>query len=62
MSVHCPGCRHGVDHCHGTLVVHVDGTLECTDLECLRAEVVRHELVVVCRQVDDDCACLARWN
>jgi hypothetical protein len=43
----CPDCVHEADHCHGTLVLRADGTLECTEVECVDACRERHELVVL---------------
>jgi hypothetical protein len=43
----CLDCADEVDHCHGTLVVRVDGVLECTDHGCVALVRERHELVVV---------------
>jgi hypothetical protein len=42
----CPDCAREIDHCHGTLVVHADGTVACTDVGCVRLGRERHELVV----------------
>jgi hypothetical protein len=44
--VTCPDCSHDADHCHGTLVLAADGTLDCTDAECVDAGRERHELLV----------------
>jgi hypothetical protein len=43
----CPDCTHDLDHCHGTLVLRDDGTLECTDDACVDTGRERHVLVVV---------------
>lgn len=44
----CAECLLGFDHCHGTLLVHVDGRVECTEAECADIDHVRHELVLDC--------------
>lgn len=55
----CVRCSHDLDHCHGTLVVHVDGGVDCTEPDCFDTDVVRHVLVVDCGSVlVHGCACL----
>lgn len=54
----CQDCRAGLDHCHGTLIVHQASILECTDQHCSGLDMVRHEWVVDCRLVDGDCDCI----
>ena len=56
MTAACPGCREEVDHCHGTLVRHADGWVECTDGSCPTLAVERHELVLACGP-GEGCAC-----
>lgn len=63
MSTRCPDCHAEADHCHGTLVRHADGTVECTDPTCDELGVGRHDLVVVCAVTDDEaqpdgCSCV----
>lgn len=53
----CVNCREGLDHCHGTVIRHVDDTVECTDTGCTDVDVVRHTLVVDCDTVDGGCVC-----
>lgn len=48
MNTACPACANGLDHCHGTLVVHVDGELECTERDCLDTDHIRHDMVIDC--------------
>lgn len=53
----CPDCTAGHDHCHETLLVHGDGTLECLGAgPCDRTE-EGHPLVVDCRQLAPPCGC-----
>jgi hypothetical protein len=42
----CPECIEDLDHCHGALVLHGDGTVECVDPECYDLGRDRHALVV----------------
>jgi hypothetical protein len=51
----CAGCESGFDHCHGTLVVHVDGAAECTDPSCDDTDQLRHDLAVDCPSTVIDC-------
>jgi hypothetical protein len=53
----CLDCERELDHCHGTLVVHLDGVVECTDAHCLEMHVALHELVLQCDQVGTPCTC-----
>ncbi|HJV15265.1 MAG TPA: hypothetical protein VJ625_15355 [Propionibacteriaceae bacterium] len=62
----CPDCGLNVDpdinpyidHCHGTLVVHLDRSLECTDAACQLPELLRHKFVIDCMAVLGGC-CVA---
>jgi hypothetical protein len=58
----CPRCGRDVDpyidHCHGTLVVHRDRRLECTDPACELPELLRHEFTIDCMAVLGGC-CVA---
>jgi hypothetical protein len=55
----CPECGRDVaryvDHCHGTLVVHRDRTLECTNAGCDLPELLRHEFIIDCMSVIGGC-------
>jgi hypothetical protein len=51
----CPDCRSGIDHCHGTLVLHSDGTFECTDPGCELGDTLRHAYVIDCSVVLGGC-------
>lgn len=53
----CHLCSRGVDHCHGTLVQHGDGTFECVEPECDDQHEDMHELVVECWQLTGGCGC-----
>jgi hypothetical protein len=47
----CQDCGADLDHCHGTLVVHGDGTSDCTDAACGGADPMRHSLIIDCLAV-----------
>jgi hypothetical protein len=51
----CSDCGLEVDHCHGTLVVHDDRTLDCTDAACELPDLLRHPLIVECVAVLGGC-------
>lgn len=53
----CGGCDTGVDHCHGTLIVHVDWSAECTEPDCVDIDRARHTFVVDCADVAGGCVC-----
>jgi hypothetical protein len=57
-SIECVLCSRGTGHCHGSLVVHSDGTAECTDITCVELEAGLHELVLDCRQLTGGCLCV----
>lgn len=58
MNPTCPDCSAELDHCHGSLVVHADTEVECTQPGCVDLHVVRHTLAVVrCEDVDGTCTC-----
>ena len=46
-----------LDYCTGSLVVHVDEWIECTDPTCEVFTIERHEWVLRCEEEWDDCAC-----
>jgi hypothetical protein len=54
----CAACRDDLAHCHGTLVRHADGTVECTDDGCPGTDAGLHDLRVVCEISDHGCSCL----
>ena len=57
----CGECTTGLDHCHGTLVIHLDGTIECTEPWCADEHGTRHLLArLTCIEVDGDCTCQPR--
>jgi len=59
MNTTCSDCSTELDHCHGSLVVHLDATVECTEPGCVDLHLVRHTLAVVrCEDVDGACPCM----
>ena len=43
------------DVCHGTLVVHLDRILECTEASCDFPDPLTHTFVIDCRTVMGGC-------
>ena len=55
MTNQCHECRDGLEHCHGTVIHHVDRRVECTEAGCSSPEVV-HAFVLDCDATG--CACV----
>lgn len=53
----CTHCAEGLDHCHGTLVLHSAFPFECSEPDCTDFGIVRHTLVVDCEEIDGGCSC-----
>ena len=53
--VGCRPCADGHDHCHGTLVLHADGSAECDDAGACEVREDLHEWWVAC--VELGCGC-----
>lgn len=52
----CPECDTDVLHCHGVVIVHVTGEVECTEVGCTgRLDV--HAWLVPCDEVEGGCRC-----
>jgi hypothetical protein len=51
----CSDCRLGVDHCHGTLIVHRERTVECTDTDCELGDLMRHAFLLDCTALLGGC-------
>ncbi|HEY4022783.1 MAG TPA: hypothetical protein VGM75_29090 [Pseudonocardiaceae bacterium] len=53
------GMDGGLDHCQGTLVVHVAGgfATDCTDPECVDLDQLRHDLIIDCTALSGGCGC-----
>lgn len=56
-GMECGNCLSGLDHCHGTLVVHETGDVECTEV-CAGVDEARHRLSVTCADLHGGCSCL----
>jgi hypothetical protein len=55
----CVRCERDLDHCHGALVVHLDGSVDCTEPDCWDADRARHTMVMDCDDsMFDGCGCL----
>ncbi|GAA3742947.1 hypothetical protein HDA32_003213 [Spinactinospora alkalitolerans] len=52
----CPGCEREWDHCHGTLIVHTDGAVECTEDDC-SASPHLHAWTTPCGRLVPACEC-----
>ncbi|WP_327111648.1 hypothetical protein OHB12_26380 [Nocardia sp. NBC_01730] len=55
----CLSCESTIDHCHGTLIVHVNRIAECTDEECIDLNHARHTFVVDCGALAGSCRCIS---
>lgn len=56
----CPDCPDPLDHCHGALIVHSDGALVCTLIDCYDRRRARHTVVLSCERLVPGCACEAK--
>lgn len=56
----CRDCVRELSHCHGSLIVHRDGALECTEADCVQVHFAVHELVLECAQLGDCCGVSGR--
>lgn len=52
----CPICDDDLEHCHGVLVLHADGRVECWELPGCAGELVEHDHEVACDELG--CGCL----
>ena len=51
----CGPCDAGHHHCHGTLVLHADGTVECDDVADCACREDLHDWWIAC--VEIGCGC-----
>jgi hypothetical protein len=58
VEVTCWDCGAGLEHCHGTLIVHYDGALDCTEQGCSDRDPARHLLRLDCADETPDCGCV----
>ncbi|WP_328602084.1 hypothetical protein [Nocardia terrae] len=54
----CSLCESALDHCHGTLIVHAAGSVECTESDCFDTGRARHLFVADCADVAGGCSCV----
>lgn len=50
----CARCAGSLLHCHGTVVRHEDGSVECTQPRCAGTAEL-HDFVIDCRDVQSRC-------
>jgi len=55
MGQQCRYCRDGLEHCHGTVIIHAQRGAECTADGCDAPELIEHTLRIDCDAVG--CAC-----
>ncbi|MEU6582683.1 hypothetical protein [Nocardia sp. NPDC046763] len=55
----CSPCESALDHCHGTLIVHATGSVECTESDCFETDRSRHLFVADCSDMAGGCGCAA---
>ena len=53
----CRACSSEVDHCHGTVVIHADGSVDCTEVRCVDVSETRHSYVLACSIALRECGC-----
>jgi hypothetical protein len=49
-----------MDECHGLLVTHEDGRVECLDDDCTQLDGPRHQWRATCTEVPGLCGCAER--
>lgn len=57
VEVTCADCTAELEHCHGTLIVHDDGVVDCTEQDCSDRDPARHPLLLNCVDENPDCGC-----
>ena len=55
MSSECRECRAGLEHCHGTVIIHERYRSECTEDGCETPEVV-HTFRIDCEAIGCRCS------
>jgi hypothetical protein len=51
----CAECGQDLEHCHGTAIMHLDGTADCTDDPGCRLAGDQHLFVISCSEAGCDC-------
>jgi hypothetical protein len=54
----CAECDQDLEHCHGTVIVHFDGSGDCADDPGCRLAAEQHLFVVSCGEVKCHCGVL----
>jgi hypothetical protein len=57
----CVSCLAELDHCHGTLILHENGAVDCIEPGCPDLDEARHVLRISCVEVDGGCVCTATF-
>lgn len=52
----CTLCHADLDHCHDVLVLHLDGSVECSDRSC-EGQFESHEWATSCADMRWACDC-----
>ena len=55
MTIQCRECRAGLEHCHGTVIVHLVFGPECTEADCTQPELA-HAYRIECDAIGCRCA------
>jgi hypothetical protein len=55
MNNQCPECRAGLEHCHGTVILHACFGPECTEPDCTEPELA-HVFRLDCDAIGCTCA------
>jgi hypothetical protein len=55
MTIPCRECQAGLEHCHGTVIVHVGFGPECTEADCTQPELA-HAYRLECDAIGCRCA------
>jgi hypothetical protein len=53
----CLLCARGLEHCHGLLIEHANGTCECIDDPLCPGARVLHEWIQHCSSLKPPCRC-----
>jgi hypothetical protein len=57
----CFECEQDLEHCHGTVIVHCDGTGDCAEDPGCRLGVEQHLFEISCGEVECSCAAPDPW-
>jgi hypothetical protein len=51
----CVECERDIEHCHGTAIVHFDGSADCAEDPGCRMAAEQHLFVITCGEVECSC-------